>query len=221
LIDLDRGSEELIITIDQIGGFEMDFPDASNAMHYFNHLLINTDGSRFEFLHRWRPILDDGRLAGFMTRMLTADLNGSNVRVVDGSGYTSHFIWKDAHHILAYSRPEGEAGAFYLFDERDGSYICELDEHRDGHCTYLPGGEWILNDAYPQGERRLQDLYLYNVSSDTRIPLCSLPSPSRYTGEWRCDLHPRFSPDGGTVCIDSAHENGRQLYLLDIGELIS
>ena len=31
--------------------------------------------------------------------------------------------------------------------------------------------------------------------------------------------HPRFSPDGRKVVIDSAHEGGRQLYLIDAGPL--
>ena len=217
VIDLERGTEELAITINQMSQFSFDSDQEPNSMHYFNHLLVNTVGTRFEFLHRWRPILDDGGLAGFRTRMLTADMDGSNMRVVDGSGMTSHFIWKDAHHILAYTRPKGEKDAFYLFDERDGSYTCELDEPLNGHCTYLPGTEWILNDTYPQKESRTQDLYLYHVGSGKRVPLCSFPSPPAYNGEWRCDLHPRFSPDGKLVCVDSAHENGRQLYLIDIG----
>lgn len=228
LIDLDQGTEELIIAVDQISRFEFDTDQQPHSMHYFNHLLVNTDGSRFEFLHRWRPIMENAQLAGFRTRMLTADMDGSNLRVVDGSGRTSHFIWKDSHHILAYTKPDGEEYAFYLFDERDGSYICELGERLNGHCTYLPGSEWILNDTYPQGEGRSQDLYLYNINSEKRIPLGSFPAPPAYEGEWRCDLHPRFSPDGTMVCIDSAHENGRrpgrrpgrQLYLLDVAEIV-
>ncbi len=213
LIDLDRGTEELIITIEQVTRFEFDVDEAPDAMHYFNHLLVNPDGSRFEFLHRWRPADES---AGFRTRMLTADMSGSNVRVVDDSGHTSHFIWKDPHHILAYTKPPEHESAFYLFDERDGGFVCELDERRNGHCTYLPGGEWILNDTYPQGEDRLQDLYLYHIDSGRRVDLCTFPAPPEYSGEWRCDLHPRFSPDGATVCVDSAHENGRQIYLMEI-----
>jgi hypothetical protein len=90
----------------------------------------------------------------------------------------------------------------------------------NGHCTYLPGEAWILNDTYPDGERK-QHLYLYHVESGERVPLGSFYAPEAYRGEWRCDLHPRSSPDGRQVCIDSAHGgNGRQLYLIDIGEIV-
>ena len=90
---------------------------------------------------------------------------------------------------------------------------------KNGHCTYLPGEEWILNDIYPD-EGRVQELYLYHVPSGSRVPLGRFYTAPEYTGEWRCDLHPRSSPDGGSVVFDSAHEgNGRQMYLVDIGRL--
>jgi len=38
---------------------------------------------------------------------------------------------------------------------------------------------------------------------------------------FRVDLHPRFSPDGKFVSIDSSHEGfGRQIYLIDISRII-
>ena len=33
-------------------------------------------------------------------------IDGGDVRVIDPSGHTSHFIWRDARHILAWTRPE-------------------------------------------------------------------------------------------------------------------
>ena len=65
----------------------------------------------------------------------------------------------------------------------------------NGHCTYLPGNRWILNDTYPDKQRD-QHPYLYDVATGRRVPLGHFRSPPEYTGEWRCDTHPRFSPDG-------------------------
>jgi len=90
----------------------------------------------------------------------------------------------------------------------------------NGHCSYLPGNEWILNDTYPDAERR-QHLYLYHVASGRKVALGGFHAPREYRGEWRCDLHPRFSPSGRWVVIDSAHGGqGRQLYLLDVGGIV-
>ena len=54
-----------------------------------------------------------------------------------------------------------------------------------------------------------------------RIDLGSFDSPPEYTGELRCDLHPRSSRDGRLVTIDSTHGgDGRQIYLVDVSEVV-
>ena len=91
----------------------------------------------------------------------------------------------------------------------------------NGHCTYLPGNRYILNDTYPDKQRN-QNPYLYDLKTGRRHPLGHFHSPPAYTGEWRCDTHPRFSPSGKNVIIDSAHGgNGRQLYLIDISGIVA
>jgi Tol biopolymer transport system component len=63
---------------------------------------------------------------------------------------------------------------------------------------------------------------LYHIPTDKRVELGRFNSPDVYKGEWRCDLHPRFSPDGKKVIIDSTHEGkGRQMYLVDISQSLS
>ena len=215
-VDLQTGHTELIVSIARIA--EVPYPGGGlrEAKHYFNHLLVGPDGSRFEFLHRWRA----GE-PGFYTRMLTAAMDGSDVRVVDHSGNTSHFIWRDPHHLLMFTKPPDMEWAFYLFDERTGERETVLDDRNNGHCTYLPGGEWILNDTYPRGDKRSQELYLHHVPTGRRETVGRFDSPAEYTGEWRCDLHARFSPDGRLVVFDSAHGGeGRQLYLADISGIV-
>jgi len=219
-VDLDTGEATLIVSLADIAKLPYEHGDLSPMKHYFNHLLVNTDGTRLEFLHRWRG---PGQRS-FGTRMLTADLDGRNVRVVDGYGRTSHFIWRDPTHILAWAWHPSHKDAFYLYKdaapvEVEGVGIGVMT--RNGHCTYLPGNAWILNDTYPDGKRN-QNPYLYHVATGKVFPLGHFHLPREYGGEWRCDLHPRFSPDGRQVCIDSAHEGkGRQLYLIDISGIVA
>jgi len=220
-VDLVTGKAKLIVSIADVAKIPFPGRDLSKAKHYFNHLLVGPDGKRFEFLHRWRG---RGR-GGFGTRMLTANMDGSDVRVVDHSGYTSHFIWRDPGHILAWSRVGG-AGGFFLFEDKaGGGKVAQVGKGvmtRNGHCTYLPGGKWILNDTYPQGKRREQHVYLYHVPTGRRAPLGQFHLPPKYRGEWRCDTHPRFSRDGQLVCIDSPHDgNGRQMHLIDIRSIVA
>jgi hypothetical protein len=91
---------------------------------------------------------------------------------------------------------------------------------RNGHNTYLPGNEWILNDTYPDKER-MQHVYLYHIPTGKRIPVGDFYLDPDYKGEWRCDTHPRFSPDGTKVVIDCpVGDQGRQLVLLEIREIV-
>lgn len=217
-LDLETGKSELIISIAEVAKIPSSHVDFSGAKHYFNHLLFNTDGSRFIFLHRWRG----ERQGGFGTRMMTANPDGTDIRAVDDYGHTSHFIWRDSNHILAWSWHPSHDSAFYLYEDgTDNVEVVGKDVMtRNGHCTYLPGNKWILNDTYPDSERK-QHVYLYNVETGKEVMLGHFYSPPEYKGEWRCDTHPRFSPDGQSVVIDSPHEgNGRQMYLIDISDIV-
>lgn len=217
-IDLGTGKSKLILSLAQISETgEIPNPEPG-IKHYFNHLLFSPDSSRFIALHRWRYPKGNR-----LTRMITANADGSDVRIVDDNGLTSHFIWKDPSHILAWSEQPSHGRAFYLFE--DGTDKVEAVGPdimtQDGHCTYLPGhnNEWILNDTYPDDER-LQHPYLYHVPSAGKIDLAAIHSPEQYTGEWRCDTHPRHSRDGKLVCFDSPHQDqGRQLHLVDISQI--
>lgn len=158
-----------------------------------------------------------------MTRMFTASADGRDLYVVDPYGDTSHFIWRDPATIMAWATHPSHGYKFYLYrDKTDQVEVIGPDVMTvNGHNTYLPGNRWVLNDTYPDRERKTHP-YLYHVSSGKRIPLGHFNSPPEYTGEWRCDNHPRSSRDGRLVTIDSPHGgNGRQIYLIDISGILS
>ncbi|MAE63768.1 MAG: hypothetical protein CMJ18_05805 [Phycisphaeraceae bacterium] len=215
-LDLETAKQELIVSLADVAALPCAHADVKGAKHWFNHLLFNPDGSRFIFLDRW-PFGE----RDFLTRMLTASPDGQDIRVVHDYGRMSHFIWRDPRHILAWSWHPSHDHCMYLYT--DGSSEVEpigkgvMD---NGHCSCLPGHEWILNDTYPDQDRN-QNVYLYHVASNRKVNLGSFFAPEAYgDDEWRCDTHPRFSLDGRYVVVDSAHGgNGRQLYLIDIGHI--
>jgi hypothetical protein len=192
--------------------------DAPGVKHYVHHLLFSPDGSRFIFLHRW--LYPNGSR---LTRMCTAKLDGSDLRIVDSNGVTSHFIWRDPEHILAWSVQPSHGPGFYLFEDRTGGATEIVGQgvlKVDGHCSYLPGNEWILNDTYPDKDRR-QKPHLLHAATGRVVPLGGFVSPREYTGEWRCDTHPRYSRSGKLVVIDSPQPGaGRQLHLIDISRIV-
>lgn len=217
LVDLETGESKLIVSLAEVAAMG-DYPEPIEGVkHYFNHLLFSPEGSRFEFLHRWR--YPDGRR---LTRMVTANPDGSVLRILDDNGFTSHFIWRDPDHILAQSDQPSHGRANYLFEDAPDGKIEPVGVgvmDRYGHISYLPGKEWILNDTYPD-RNRMQTPHLYHVPSGRRVDLGHFHSPQEYTGEWRVDTHPRLSRDGRMVVIDSPHTDGRQLHLIDVSGIV-
>lgn len=228
-MNLDTGASELVFSLADAAKVDHNGQSLADKWNYFNHLLINPDGTRFIVLHRWRNSTGSGPDAeptgGFTTRMFTVAMDGSDRYILDPSGYTSHFIWRDPDHVCAWTKPEGKKAAFYLFRDQTneieivGDGVMTLN----GHNTYVPGtdNEWILNDTYPDRKTREQKPYLFHVPSGRRVSLGGFRSPPVYKGEWRCDTHPRSSNDGRTVAIDSPHTGeGRQVHLIDISGIV-
>ena len=221
-LDLSTGERRSLLSLAEVAALPFQGRDISNGYHWFNHLLVSPDGERFVFLHRWRDA-DRAQQPYFHTRMFTVGKDGGELYCLDDGDFTSHFIWRDAAHICAWAKPgTKEVEAFYLFTDktRHVKTVGRGVMVHNGHNTYLPDTDnaWILNDTYPLADR-FQELYLYHVPSQKRVELGRFYAPEDYTGEWRCDLHPRSSRDGLTVIIDSAHGgSGRQLYALDVSE---
>ncbi len=216
LVNLRDGSSELIISLGQIARLD---PKESfkGAKHWFNHLLFNTKGNRFIFLHRWKRPGET-----FRTRMFTSGLGGEEICCLIDSGLVSHFDWRDENHILVWALVPGKGTGFFIVEDFTGSAI-QVGKGllvRDGHCSFSPDRRWILTDTYPDAEG-YRSLLLFDTRTEQLIHIGKFYSPPELKGEIRCDLHPRWSRDGREVCIDSAHEGTRQMYIVDISRLVA
>lgn len=223
-MDVATGRQELLfsfadaVNLPQEGGY------SKGAKHWFNHLLVNPDGTRFLFLHRWRG---EAEGKGWKTRMITMDPDGRNPYVLIASGKVSHFVWRDATHVTAYAgHPTTNEWRFITFEDRTGKFEVlgdgVLNAGGDGHNTFIPhtGNQWVLNDTYPDKVNQEQHPHLFHLPTGRRVPLGHFVSPPAYRGEWRCDTHPSASRDGRYVSIDSPHAGGRQVYLIDISGIV-
>jgi hypothetical protein len=220
-VNLETGESKLIVSHRQLartGEIRQNLP---TSKHHAYHLLCSPNGQRFIMLHRWTQ-----SKGGHLTRLITASMDGSDLRIVIPNGYASHFIWRDDNHILSQAKAwlGNENWGNFLFEDRDSGVVEEIGKgilDSGGHLTYLRRNEWILNDTYPKGAERLQTPHLYHIATQQRIDLGHFHSPPAYQGEWRVDTHPRLSRDERFVCIDSpAGERGRQMYLIDISEVV-
>ncbi len=219
-VNLETGESKLIVSHRKLATTGEVIRNHPDSKHHAYHLLVSPDGKRFIMLHRWTQPRQHG--GGHLTRLITAAMDGSDLRIVIPNGYASHFIWRDPQHIL--SQAKGWLGndqwGDFLFEDKDSGIVEEIGHgvlDNGGHLTYLRNNEWILNDTYPKGDLRIQTPHLYHLKTNRRINLGEFPLHPAYKGEWRVDNHPRISRNERWVCIDSPHGgNGRQLHLIDI-----
>lgn len=215
-IDLGSGRSEQIVSIGELARRDPK-PGMQGGFHYINHVQVSPGGTRIAFFHIWRT----GE-ATWEVRLVTADRDGANLRCVFDSIRVSHYDWLDDHHILVWAHRAGTGDRFWLCDERGGEPELFGDGTltEDGHCSFSPDRRWVLNDTYPDGHD-MRTLMLVRWSDQHRIDLARLHSPkSRWWGEIRCDLHPRWRRDGQAVCVDSVHDGTRQMYVMDVRDFL-
>ncbi len=218
LLDLTTGDSRLLISYHQIASFGR-VPSMDGQTSWFNHIQVNTDDSRFAFMHRRRR--ESQRR--IYTRLFTANFDGSEIRCVTDHDFVSHYDWRDPHHILSWARRHGRGDHYYLFaDNADKIDLIGEDTLTcDGHCSFSPDRRWVLNDTYPRDEGEpMRRLLLYDMATNRRVDIGRFFSPPELTGSFPCDLHPRWNRDGTQVCFDSTHTGERQMYIIDVREVV-
>ncbi|PAW79640.1 MAG: hypothetical protein B9S32_03640 [Verrucomicrobia bacterium Tous-C9LFEB] len=214
-IDLVTGKNRLVLTIAEAAAFQP-LPEFGGKIHRFNHLQFNTSGKRFAFLHRYKtPDEEVG-----CTRLMTLNFDGSDLHCLSDHGFVSHYDWCGTNSILAWARRHEIGNHYYLFQDRTSQFkiLGKESFDCDGHCSFSPDQGWVLTDTYPDAEH-YRTLVLFDRQEGERIDIGRFYSPPM---EWqiRCDLHPRWSRDGRKVCIDSIHEGMRQMYVLDVSDVV-
>lgn len=126
----------------------------------------------------------------------------------------SHPAWKDDESVIVWG-PHNDRIHYHLYHDKSGKVDIVGKEYltENGHMTYSTDGRWLLSDTYPDDKTSERYLILYDVDNDKRYNIGSFYTPKDLGKENRCDLHPRWSPDDRSVCIDSVHEGSRQRYI--------
>lgn len=206
--ELATGRRRLLASLRAIASIKTQ-SSMQDAQHYVNHLSYSPGGGRMLFFHLW--------MCGARRhcRMIVGDRDGQNLKVLQDEGMISHFDWRDENTIVGTVHLKGKCN-YYVFDLLAGSKDVFGEGHlvKDGHPSYGIDHSTLLTDTYPDiyGE---QHLMLYHPDTGIR-DLGRYFAPSRFRGEWRCDLHPRWNHNGRRVAFDSTHEGWRALYVLDL-----
>jgi hypothetical protein len=204
LCDLESNSKKLIITLENIVNKDYD-ERMKDAYHYINHLKFSPDNEHFIFYHIWN---NDGKR---FTRAMLSDLNGNILKVFDNKTFLSHYDFKNENELLIFTKSTQNGYHLYNF-KNDTVNIFSPDLQEDGHPTFI-SDDLVLTDTYPSRFLREQRLIIANKKSYEVIG--KFYAPFKYKGEFRCDLHPRFSGDKKLIAIDVPFFDGRKLVVLE------
>lgn len=181
------------------------------AFHKINHIMISPNGEKFIFLHRYYI----GKKK--YDRLILGDQAGNNLSVLADYGMVSHCYWADNNKVLGFMRGPNFKDSYWTIETSSGKFAplnnSILASYGDGHPNVYK--DWFVTDTYPD-KARMQHLILCNWKTGEVKELGSFFHGFEYKGETRCDLHPRFSPDGKKIYFDSVYDGKRRLYTIDI-----
>ena len=184
------------------------------SVHKVNHLMLSPNGKRFMVLYRW--------FCGQRkyTRLITCNVDGSDMYLLSDDDMVSHCYWKNDEKILAFERKKDGGPGYYLMRDKTQEWKHLWSQlSNDGHPSYCPtDSSLVVFDTYPS-RSRIQEVKLCNDTDvegkDLKV-IARVFSPFKYDNDTRCDLHPRWSRDGKKVCFDSVFEGHRGLYVVEI-----
>jgi len=225
-MNMDTGEAQLVISLERMAAIAFPSGSPSSGRLYFFREGWNPSGTRFIAFTK-----DPENSLADQAFSMTGD--GTDVRHLYRT--PSHHSWQDDSYILDFGKhtpPGGSAplAGYFLFKDDGTGNAKELLWATDfskfnGHDSYFPGpgGDWVLTDTYSIAG--YQYLFMYHRPTKLFVPLARLRSTAEdavgYNGEYRIDLHPRFSRDGRVICIDASHEGvGRQMYIIDISFIL-
>lgn len=244
-MDLKTGEAALAVSYAQLAAFH---PRASmqKAIHWVSHIEVNPSSTRVLFLHRWTERVKDETC--FLHRLVTMAPDGSDLRLLECSDHPlpqlaqdfdpaavgtfdyeksewqiSHPLWRQDGEIIVWG-PHAGGIHYHLYEDRDGGAVRVVGEGvltENGHMTFSPvNPRWLLSDTYPDSGTNERILFLFDMETGRRHDLGSFYADPKLSKENRCDLHPRWRPDGLQVCIDSMHEGDREMYVIDVSALV-
>jgi len=211
-VDLEKNEYHPILTYQQLYNFETK-DNMKNAYHKVNHLMINPSGNRLMFLHRW---INEGIK---YDRLLTSNLDGTDLYNLLDFDMVSHCNWIDDRRIIAFANTYEYGQGYYILTDytQERMYLHDFPQ-KDGHPSISPNGKYIVTDTYPDFYRK-QHIYIADTTDYKAVKVAEIYSSVKYRDEYRCDLHPRWNYNSTEICFDATKNGKRDVYILDLRKI--
>ena len=189
-MDLESGEVKELLKYTDFAGFEPR-PEMleKGSVHKVNHLMLSPNGKRFMVLYRW--------FCGQRkyTRLITCNVDGTEMYVLSDDDMVSHCYWKNDGEIIAFENKHNGGTGYYLMKDKTQEYKHLWPSiSNDGHPSYSPlNNGLVVFDSYPD-KRRVQEIkvaYDNDIDGKNMKVIAKVFSPFKYDNDTRCDLHPR------------------------------
>lgn len=209
LIDLENNKSELCYSIEELSKISPDYT-MIGAQHYINHLSFNPTGSHFLFFHLWC-----GEQRKRYSRLFVSDINGSALKLMRNYGSISHYTWLNDDKFIITANVDANSIRYLQYDKEIGFEKIIGNKYllTDGHPTFISDSQKIITDTYPN-LFQIQKLITYDIQSIYIEVIDYVFLPTNFSGEFRCDLHPRVSESGNKICIDFVKNGYRSMKVI-------
>ena len=200
-VDLETNTARRIVDIADVLKIDAD-EDFSSKKHWFEHIMINPQGTKFVFLHRFSG--ED--VFAYQTRVVTCNIDGSNIQVVGGwrCNQWSHIGFVNETDFVVFTVAVGAvAKKSALINSRGKLYNYAKKMYKKYVSKLL--GKKIQSKLESRREYQV-----YRISDSSVI---KIDTYSNSIGN--IDGHPSFTTDGKYMITDTyPDENGYQHLLV-------
>lgn len=211
-VDLERNECKSLLSYMDFAKFQIRNEMQDNrTIHKVNHIMISPNGKRFMVLYRW--FVGERKYS----RLITCNVDGSDMYVLLDEDMVSHCYWKNDNQIIAFANKKGIGTGYYLMKDKTQEFErCWPALTEDGHPSYSPNGQYVVTDTYPDRTRisKIKVMNANNLNNDSVKIVAKVFSPFKYDNDTRCDLHPRWNHEGNKICFDGVFEGHRGLYVV-------
>ncbi len=219
LVNLETGEARLIVSVASVRDRMPQVKDPK-SLAYFCHTVFSRDGKKIFWLARSVENLAGQKVVRkWETTAFVCNADGSGVVRCFPDGWGgSHFNWLDGERMVVSALYNATVWSHVFFTpgKADYSRLGRGLLDYDGHGVFSSDGRWLATDTYPDklNERKL---LVMRMADQAIWPLGTFFVPEAYREQYsRCDLHPRWRPDGKMLAFNSVHEGTRQAYVIDV-----
>lgn len=139
------------------------------------------------------------------------------MKLLEANNRVSHYCWRSDEQLLTTELEKNGKVGYYLYNFIDKNKVeIELMNIGDFHPMFNPlQSDIIVADTIPDRNRN-QHLFIMDINKIRQKHVGTFYTPEKFSGPFRCDLHPRWDRNGTCIVVDTAQDGLRAMALIDV-----